>query len=547
MLTLKQRRPSNSIRPASASQRSFPPYLIFAVTFAAIFAMHWPLLRLPYYWDEAGYYIPAAYDFFRTGSLIPFSTLSNAHPPLPSIYLAAFWKLFGFHPFVTRAGMCVMAALALTAVWRIALLISNSRPIAVATLALTGIYPVFFAQSSLAHADMFAAAATLWALVFFMEDRLWIAILCFSLAALSKETAIATPLALAAWQAYVALRTRSSKRARGAALLTIPVLPLALWYVYHWHRTGFIFGNPLYLRYNATSTVAPLRFIAALWHRTDQLTLHMNMFVPVLLALACLLLDRLPSTEVAPRPALSHEHRSLLFVVILANAVFFSVLGGALLTRYLLPLYPLILLLCIHTFRAHLRRWTRAVAFSAIAFAAALFVNPPYRFAPEDNLAYADMVRLQQDAIAQVLARYPLQTVLTAWPASDELTKPELGYVNQPIPVTTIDNFSLPQIERAAHGPGNQALAHGTPYTVALIFSTKYNPRFTFTFGPFNRRMDARYFGFHRDLPPAVVGRLLGGQVVWQEQRHGQWAAVLHFDGAPQSGLAMTPKTAPLL
>ena len=30
-------------------------------------------------------------------------------------------------------------------------------------MALTAVYPVFFAQSSLAHADLFAAAAALWA------------------------------------------------------------------------------------------------------------------------------------------------------------------------------------------------------------------------------------------------------------------------------------------------------------------------------------------------------------------------------------------------
>ena len=91
----------------SAPRRSLlSEWFIFPTIFLAVVAAHSPLLRLPYYWDEAGYYIPAAYDFFRTGSLIPFSTLSNAHPPLPSIYLAALWKLFGFSPLVTRVGMC---------------------------------------------------------------------------------------------------------------------------------------------------------------------------------------------------------------------------------------------------------------------------------------------------------------------------------------------------------------------------------------------------------------------------------------------------------
>lgn len=522
-------------RAVSHFWRNPPWWAIFVFAFAAVLLAHWPLLRLPYYWDEAGYYIPAAFDFFRTGSLIPYSTLSNAHPPLPSIYLAGFWKLFGFSPFVTRAAVCAVAALALAAVWRIALAVTKRRALALATLLLTAVYPVFFAQSSLAHADMFAAAATLWALAFYLEERIGLAVLCFSLAALCKETAIVTPLALAGWQAWIALRRRASKAARRTSLLILPALPLALWYAYHRHRTGFIFGNAEYLHYNATATLSPLRIAVAFLHRAFQLTLHMDLFVPVLLAFACLLLDRVPENNGSPRPALSREHHDLFLIVIFANAIFFSVLGGALLTRYLLPLYPLVLLLCVFALYARLRRWTWLVAFSVVAFLAALFINPPYRFAPEDNLAYRDMVRLQQDAIAQIAVRYPGETVLTAWPASDELTKPELGYVRRPTRVAAIENFSLAQIWRAAHSQNT--------YSVALIFSTKYNPpRWMLSLGRFNQRLDARYFGFHRDLDPALIARLLGGRVVWSERRNGQWAAVLRFDRPAAVDARLSPK-----
>ena len=58
------------------------PALAFAVIFVFIFLLHIPLLQLPYFWDEAGYYVPAARDILLTGSLIPHSTVSNAHPPL---------------------------------------------------------------------------------------------------------------------------------------------------------------------------------------------------------------------------------------------------------------------------------------------------------------------------------------------------------------------------------------------------------------------------------------------------------------------------------
>src|ERR1700691_939623 len=124
---------------AEKAARFVPVWVVLPAIFVAVVAAHAALLRLPYYWDEAGYYIPAAYDFFRTGSLIPYSTLSNAHPPLPSIWLAGWSKLFHFAPAVTRIAMCAVAALALTAVWRLALITTRKQAVARATVLLTGI------------------------------------------------------------------------------------------------------------------------------------------------------------------------------------------------------------------------------------------------------------------------------------------------------------------------------------------------------------------------------------------------------------------------
>ena len=64
------------------------PALVFAVAFVVIFLLHAPLLRLPYFWDEAGYYVPAARDLLLTGALIPHTTVSNAHPPLVLAWIA---------------------------------------------------------------------------------------------------------------------------------------------------------------------------------------------------------------------------------------------------------------------------------------------------------------------------------------------------------------------------------------------------------------------------------------------------------------------------
>ena len=433
-----------------------PLWMIFPVIFAALYASHFTLLRVPYYWDEAGYYIPAAWDFFRTGSLIPITTLTNAHPPLPSIYLALWWKASGFFPEVTREAVLMVASLGLLAVWRLAMRLVGVAAVAFWTVLLTGLYPIWFAQSSLAHADIFAAACTLWGLVYALPDARPQALgrraVVFGRRAVEgdgdRDSADAGRGA-ALWRHFALERARRSGgdccgRRRGSR---VAFCRWPRWYAWHYAKTGFLFGNPEFLRYNAEATLTPLRILAAFGHRILHLTAHMNLFVPVLMAFAALLLEPRPDAEgQRARSASAPALRSGSFLLLLANAVLFSVLGGALLTRYLLPMYPLVLLVAVTTFYRRVPYWHGLAVFSAAAFLVGLFVNPPYGFAPEDNLAYAHVVRLHLAGIAQLERRYPGATVLTAWPVTDELTRPELGYVKQPWDVVRIEDFTAAQI-----------------------------------------------------------------------------------------------------
>jgi hypothetical protein len=42
--------------------------------------------------------------------------------------------------------------------------------------------------------------------------------------------------------------------------------------------------------------------------------------------------------------------------------------------------------------------------------------------------------------------------------------------------------------------------------------------------------MKRRFFGYERDLPAEAAARILGGRVVFSEQRQGQWVAVIEMD-----------------
>ncbi|MGZ4815550.1 MAG: glycosyltransferase, partial [Terriglobales bacterium] len=174
--------------------------------------------------------------------------------------------------------------------------------------------------------------------------------------------------------------------------------------------------------------------------------------------------------------------------------------------------------------------WNAFIAVVCFAFVLALVINPPYHFAPEDNLDYAHFVRLHRNAAHYLETHPPHGRVLTAWPASDELTKPYLGYVHQPLQVVSIENFSAVQLMAA---PDQADL-----YDTALLFSTKYEPQGGFLIRlRFWEQLQKRYFDYHQDVPPAVAAEMLGGRIVWQQRAGGQWAAILQMERAVNAEL----------
>jgi len=534
----------SSVKPA---KRNLSLLALYPLFFAAVFLGHLTLLRLPYFWDEGGYYIPAAMDFFHSGTLIPYTTATNAHPPLPSVLLAGVWSLTGFTIIATRTFVCLVSAAALLAVFRLTRDLLGDLAAAAVTL-LTAIYPIWYVQSTLAHADIFAAAFTLWALALYLEPcptlssrpeaqpkwrdpqfvRAGTVAILFALSVLSKETAIITPFALALYRLYLLARNREPRTQNllWIAALTFCVLPLLAWYGYHHHKTGFTFGNPEFLRYNASANLDLHRIVLSLYHRGLHLFGHMNMWVATLLTAACFILPRritrtIPTATLIP-----------IVITILVNWIAFSILGGALLTRYLLPIYPLILLLFVAVWRERTRVWPLLAALPAVAFLIALHVDPPYTFAPEDNLTYRDMIVLHQEATAYIEQHLPQATVLTAWPGNAELIHPELGYVHAPVKIASLTNFAIDEILKAQQTPGD--------YDAAFLFSTKYEPG-RVNISQHTENSDARYFDFHHDIHPEEAARLLHGTVVWQDHRDGEWAAVLRFPRSYEARLRATP------
>ncbi len=488
--------------------------VVLGLIFGALWLLHLPFLKLPYYWDEAGYFVPAAHDIFTDGKFIPFSTLSNAHPPLVMAYLALAWKLFGFHHVVTRSAMLLVASVALLGLFRLAERVAN-LPVALATVFCTALYPVFFAQSSLAHLDMMVSALTMWALVLYLPPggvanirpgvRRASCIVLLALAALTKETAVLIPVTLCGWEVIGWLARKNPRAANvlGAApagsLLSsfaplLALLPLAAWFAYHHARTGYTFGNPEYVRYNVGATLSAARVHSAFMRRVAQVTRHMNLWALTLVG--CLTLAYRPKRPVTSTQSfIAPPIVGLFIVLILAHVVALSLVGGAVLARYLLPVLPLLVLLWVAAIWRAARYWLFGIAVVGLAFAWRCEVNPPGTFTWEENLAYRDFILLHADAARFIARHEPRARVLTSWPGTNELTTPVLGYVNRPVRVYPVEDFKRATLQ--------EALLHPSAFDSALIFSTQQGLKFD-------------------DLK-----QLLGGQIVYSEERKGQWVAVV--------------------
>ena len=265
-----------------------------------------------------------------------------------------------------------------------------------------------------------------------------------------------------------------------------------------------------------------MRFLLALVLRLWQAFGYMHLWLLTLGMLLAMLLPPVKDGGIE-RSRIAIPVQMIFLVVVKVYVVAMALIGGAVLARYMLPAVPLVIIVGVSTLRRRLRDWSMAVAVVAVAFVVAWFWNPPYGFSPEDNLAYRDYIVLHQDAERFLEARYPMAHVMTAWPASDELARPWLGYTTRPMQVVQIENFSLEQVISAA-----EFRSH---FEVALVFSTKYEPPH-----PLLERwktwegLKRRFFGFHRDLPPAAAAQILGGRVVFSQERKGQWVAVIEME-----------------
>ena len=490
-------------------------YLIFFGLFALLlFLSHLPLINLPYFWDEATQYIPTALDLFHDGAWIPHSVTPSVHPPGVMAYLAVFWKIAGCNPVVTRSAMLLLASLGVLAAFLLAIaLLRESRGTpALLAAALLCASPVFFAQAMLAQLDMPAMVFTTLALLLFLQNKIRAsAAVCVALL-LMKETGLVVPLVFAGWLAY-------ERRWRDAAWYAASATAVFGWLAVLKLGTGYWMGNQGFAEYNLFYPLHPVRLSVSLLRRMYYLfgaNFHWVGFIAIIYAWRKSTLFSSRSWKVA-------------WLLAGANVLAVTMLGGAVLERYILPVMPIVytaMAAGITMLPKIPQRVCAAVLLVGVA--AANFINPPYPFPYENNLAFADFLKLQMDAADYVEHWYPDAQVSTASPTIFELTRPELGFVKQRMNVQYIRNFS----------PAVLDTVDWNNVQVLVAFSRSWDPPISFMHSELVQRFWRKFFGAMSNAGLRDVRTRVPFPIEQHMQRRGQWVDIYVNPKTPRTGPA---------
>jgi hypothetical protein len=397
-------------------------YLFFFFTFAIlIYLAHWHYLKLPFFWDELGQFVPAALDILHDNAWIPRSTTPNIHPPGVMAYLAGIWRVFGFSILTTRLAMLLLAAFGLLFTFLLTVRLAEGLPGIPALFAVLLLLcdPLFYTQAMMAQLDMPAMVFCLIALVLFFEERHRAAAMACTAAVLSKETAVLLPLV------FAAVLFREKRLRQNGLFYAIPFFALITWLLALRSVTGTAFGNEGFEHYNIGYALNPVRAVFSLLRRLYYLFVDDFRWVGTVTIFLSWRRYRIYAT----RP----WRITMIFAA--AHIALVSLLGGAELERYLLPVLPIFYIAVAAALSTVPQVLLRNVGMFALCggLITGLFVNPVFPFPYEDNLSMADFVQLHQTAAQYLESHFKDRTIYTAWPLTPALQRTEFGYVQHPL------------------------------------------------------------------------------------------------------------------
>jgi hypothetical protein len=300
---------------------------------------------------------------------------------------------------------------------------------------------------------------------------------------------------------------REGRRQFALQLVVAPMLVVANWIGYVWFATGRLFGDPVYAEYNMFYPLHPVRLGYALLRRVSYLGVENLHLVPL-----GVLIWRWKQIgfDLRWRPVAAACG---------VHVVLVSVTGGAVLERYLLPVLPVLYAAFAAGMSTLETKWRHVVlAVSCTGLIAMLFVNPPWPFALENNLAMVDLVEAERNAAGFVESSLSRSRITTTWPLTDALRKPYLGYVNEPIgSVRAIEDFSIERLKELEWERGD----------VLVLYARAWDPESGLARWPWVRVLLRKFFRFKDEASLRDVADLPKLKPLVGFEQRGFWVEIL--------------------
>jgi len=156
-------------------------------------------------------------------------------------------------------------------------------------------------------------------------------------------------------------------------------------------------------------------------------------------------------------------------------------------------------------------------------------INPPYPFPYEDNLAFTDFVHLHAEAADYINHWYPNAHVTTLWPLTQELSRPELGYIDRQMQVTPLADLSEPTL----------AAVDWRKVQVLVTFSQTWDPPLSPLRLPPIRRFWVRFFHYVPGDSQAEARRRIRLPLDNSFTHRGQWLDIFVNPAVPKAQPAL--------
>jgi len=393
----------------------------------------YPDLSLPYFWDEAGVYVPGALRMKDTAiSLLPDGLeplYSRGHPLLCYATFAAGFRLFGDSVWVGHAVALGIACLTLLVFFLFVKEVFGRAAALMASLLLC-VQPMFYSMSGFILPEMMLTLFSVLGIWGLSTQRWWLYLLGACLAVLTKESGLILPaVAFIVWlQGAVKERRLFSANQLWLFLAVItPVLLFAGFIGLQKMQHGWYFF-PLHTQLMQHSIARVIHkclvVMSMLFHEQGRGWL-------ALLTLLMLLINAIyPGKDRRITAAL---HWSLLFLLL---SIAFSATNYYL-HRYILPVIPFMVLpgvwfsISITGRLPRLPRYAVLLGFTGFCVYEGIRHQDSGHFADTNDMSYKQLVLCQKDCIRWVAQQpWSRSLIMVNFPVNTALVDQRMGYLS---------------------------------------------------------------------------------------------------------------------